>query len=428
MLASRGKGVALLALFVGGCAAHDHDTAVGTLVYAERGTQHIRVLDIGAGTSELIDDGQFGSVSIAPDAKHVAYSGVDKIVKVADRAGTITPLLPDGGCSTIGDWISSSTLRYCISDSQHQGTMLVASVDHTSPRYLDAYGVAVSGDGSLDAYVNARGDLIVERIDGSDRRVLVPSPDPSAINPSMNVGGFTPDMRALLISDYVAYPNGIHIVTIADGVSINVDDVWFSGTPLGAPTFRGASMFSPDHSEILMQSSTGLVAVAIASGAKRMIAPFPARISSGGAVFLDAEHVLWVRVEDRSVGDLGAFRESLHIAGPTANDDVVLDDPQTNNSPWPSIVVSPAGFIGIPSDVLLVKMDGTVLVRNDSSPDSAASDILGLTPDGGGVITTSFDGIVHYVDVDGTVRDLATTGRAGDLLGPVAAYTSSVTP
>lgn len=411
------RPVVVLAL-IAGCAADG--TVAGTLVFTERDTQHIRLLDLETGKDQLIDSGRFGSVSIAPDAMHVAYAGAERVVKVADRAGTITPILPGGGgCAGTPDWLTSSALVYCIDDSQRTGAMLLPALDGSAPRLLDA-SPAVSADGTLVAYVNAGGDVIVERMDGGDRRVLVPSREPMAMYPLVSVAAFTPDQRSVVIIDYRMYPSRLEVVALADGATVQIEDAWFGGTPFGAPVFRGASPFSPDGSELVLQSTRGLFAVTLATGAKRDLAVFADRVSSGGAVFLDAERVLWVRVEDHSVSDIGRFTLSLHVAGPGANDDLLLEDSQHENVAWRSIGVSPAGFIALPSENLLVKLDGTVLARNDAA---LADDILGITPDGAGVIIRSYDGFVRYIGVDGTIRDLATTAiGGGDLLDPYAAY------
>lgn len=410
-------GLAVTLTLVAACGASESS---GTVAYAERDTFNVRLLDVATGTSRLIDSGAFAGVTFAPDGTHVAYVGGDHVMKVADRSGTITPVLPGGGgCYSVPAWLSSSSLTYCIEDSAHSGMMFVASIGAT-PRFVET-PPAVSPDGTLDSYVNARGDLIIENVDGSDARVLVPSPDPTAMSPAQSAMTFTPDQQAVVVADYRGAP-GLHIVRVSDGQSIDVPGVSAGGTPFGPVVFRGASRFSPDGSELVMQSTTGLVAVATATGATRMLAPFADRISSGGAVFLDAGHVLWVRVEDTSIGDMGGFKLTLHVAGPGPADDLVLDDPHGGGY-WPSIAVSPAGVVALPSDVLLVRTDGTVLATNDLADPKAASDILGITPDGRGAITVSQGGDVRYVGVDGTSRDLvqAAVGTS-DLLPPVAAY------
>ncbi|HEX5059601.1 MAG TPA: hypothetical protein VFV99_09590 [Kofleriaceae bacterium] len=422
--------LALLALaaFVAGCSDEDVGTSpvTGTVVFTERATQHIRVLDVGTGVSDLIDGGQFGSVSIAPDAAHVAYQGVDQIMKFADRSANVTPVLPGGGCVGPGTWLTSRSLAYCATINGNSGFMLLPDLDGTAPRFIGPLP-AISNDGHQLSYVDARGDAVIEDIDGANRRVVVPSTDPTALYHFRGVTGFTPDDRAILISDYEMYPAKLRIVALADGSSIDVDDALDGSSPFGPTLFYGASRFSPDGSEIVLQSTTGLVAIDLGTGTKRVLAPFAPRTSSAGAVFLDAEHVLWVQVENHSVSDIGKYTASLHVAGPTVEDDRVLDAPNDENALYPSVAVSPEGFIAWPGNAFMMTMAGTVLVENDYSSPSVYEDILGLTPNGRGVIAITYDGLVRYVDRSGASRDLATVGGTGDLLAPYAAYTPAST-
>lgn len=424
-------GVTAWALFVAACSADDaaNSTAAGTLVYAERGTQHIRLLDLQTGVSDLIDGGQFGSVSIAPDAAHVAYHGVDQVMKVADRARNVTPLERGGGCWGPGRWLTSRALIYCISNHGDSGYMLLPDLGGAPARFIGPEP-AISSDGTQLSYVDARGDLVVEGIDGGNHRVLVPSTDPTAMYHLRTVLSYTPDDRAVLLWDYEAAPATLRIVTIADGASVDVDDVRPASAPDGPKTFYGASPFSPDGSEIVLQSSTALIAVNLATGAKRVLASFADRTASGGAVFLDAAHVLWVRLDDHSVGDIGMVAFSLHVAGPGIEDDRTLDAPPGNNRFFSAVAISSQGFIAWPGAALMVKADGTVLVENDySSPTTAIAEILGVTPDGRGVIALTYDGVVRYIDANGTTRDLATVGGgAGDVIEPYAAYTPATAP
>ena len=415
------RSVLLLAL-VAACGA---DPAVtGTLVYSEQGTQHIRLLDLASGTSNLIDGGQFGSVSIAPDAQHVAYEGADRIVKVADRAGTITPILPGGGCTGTPEWLTNSALAYCIGTASYSGTMLLPSLDGASPRFMRG-GVTVSPDGTLVAYVNAEGDVIVENMDGTAQRVLVPSKDPTAMYPSWMVTAFTPDQEGLVLFDFGVHPNQLDIVALADGAMVTVDNTSLGYGPIANPVFRGASPFSPDGTELVAQTSGSLIAITLATGATRQLATLDTRVTSGGAVFVDAEHVLWVRVENHSVSDIGLYTMSVHVAGPGGSDVVLIDGAQ--NELWQSIAVSPAGFVAVPAAALLVALDGTVLVSNDTL---RADDVLGVTPDNQGVIVHSFDGTIRYVDAGGASRDLAQTPTAGgpEVVEPYAAYSPVAAP
>jgi hypothetical protein len=266
---------------------------------------------------------------------------------------------------------------------------------------------------------DAQGNVDLENLDGTDHRILSPSIAPTSPFPKEAMIGFTPDQRAVLVQDTSVTPSAIHVISTVDGSAIDVADAAVGGTPFGAPRFAGASPFSSDGSEVLLQSTTALVAVTLATSATRTIEAFGPQQSSAGAVFLDDQHVLWVRVDDHSSGDVGSFAESVHVTGPGPTDDVVIDNSHPDNSPISTITVSPEGFIALGGAALLVKPDGTVLVPNDVS----AYDILGVTPDGKGVIVSALDG-VRYVGMNGTTQLIVTPATtAGGLMPPFAAYT-----
>ena len=237
---------------------------------------------------------------------------------------------------------------------------------------------------------------------------------------------FTPDQRAVLMEDTSEYPPKTRIVSLADGTSIDVDDAWFGGTPFVA--VGGGSVFSPDGSEAVMTSRNGLIVVTLATGATRMLAAYPDRISSGGAVFLDDGRVAWLRYEDKSVGDLGDFALSIHVAGPGADQDVLVLDAQEGLLVVGHDLTDRLCRRGPRRPAGLVSMDGTVLVRNDTTSSEAVfhADIVGISADGTGVVTSSSKGALRFVGLDGTVRNLATTAgpNTTDVIwGPYAAFT-----
>lgn len=402
-------------VLLAGCAGSKAATVEGTVVYSELGTQDIRILDVATGKSQLVDPGELGAVSIAPDGQHVAYQGIDQVIKVSDRAGNVTPLVPSGGCAGASRWVSSSVMTYCISTSQERGTMVMPALG-SSPRFVSGDGVVVSPDGSLDAFV-AQGNVVVENIDGSGRRAL-------AMYRDIAVAGFTPDQSKLIVTDFSTSPTRMHLVSLADATSIDLDGVWFDASPFGPTTILGASDSSPDGTEILARTTTDLVALSFSTGMTRVIAPLPDKITYSGAAFLDADHVLWVRSEDLSMGDIGIFKLSVHVAGPTPTDDVVIDAPSDTNVVIPTIAVAADGLLMLASDVLVARTDGTVLFRNTNAQGvELASDLLGLAPDGEHAIAISSIGQVRIIGVDGTARDLVVAG--GDetsSLGPFAAY------
>jgi hypothetical protein len=157
---------------------------------------------------------------------------------------------------------------------------------------------------------------------------------------------------------------------------------------------------SPDGTEMLMTSYTALVAATLATGEIRTLVTFEPRVSSAGAVFIDADHVLWVRAEDRSVSDLGDVHLSLHLAGPDG--DVAIDDPSPNMT-WPAIAVLSDHTIVVPSDVLFVAADGTTLLTNEQM----IANIIGIAADRTSVITLTQGGAAEWLDRSGATVDLA---------------------
>lgn len=422
------RKLACAVVLVAGCSSSDsgsmHDGA-GTLAYAERDTHNVRILDLATGVDHLIDDGQFGSLSIAPDAAHVAYVGADRVVKVADRAGTIMPIEPASGCNGgTANWVTSSAIVYCIDTPQQRGSMLLPSIGGPAARFFETPPI-VSADGTQVAYVDAKGNLVVEHADGSDPRMLIPSADPSALFSYRYATMFTPDQQHVIMEDAADYPPTSRIVPLDGGASIDVEDAHFGGTAF-VTIVGGGSVFSPDGTEVAMSSSTGLVVVNLATGAKRMLAEYPPRVSSGGAVFLDDGRVAWLRYEDTSVDDIGDFTLGIHVAGPGANEDVAVIEPR--DEWWPTIAISPGGFVAVPSESLLVSTDGAVLVPNDTSSESTFhAEIVGISADGAGVITSSSTGELRFVGVNGRVRHLANaSGPAGDLWLPSVAFTPAL--
>lgn len=390
---------------------------VGSIAYTEPGTNNVRVRDLASGHDTLIDPGQFGSISIAPDAQHVIYAGADQLPKLAGRSGFIRRL-PGSAYVAPATWISNSAALYGVSD----GSIVLPSLDGTS-RALDNIAV-VSPDHTQVANVDAQGNIVLENLDGTNHRILSPSIAPTSRYPMESMIGFTPDQHAVLVADTSTSPVSLHIISIADGSSIDVADASMGGTPFGSPGPRviGASPFSSDGSEVLMQSTTALIAVSLATGAKRTISTFVPMEASGGAVFLDDQRVLWMRLDDHSTGDAGQIAVTMHVTGPSG--DVVIDGP-LDNAFTPTIAVLPDDTIAMTSDVVLVKTDGTVLVHNAASPgDVTVGDILGVTPDGKGVMITSYLGVVRYLGLDGEMRDIVTASSGGNgLLAPFAAYT-----
>jgi len=300
-------------------------------------------------------------------------------------------------------------LWYCVAD----GAMVLATPGGT-PRMLDNNNFAITANGQTIAYVDAVGDVDLDDLTGTQHRVLVPTTTPAGMQPQIIIQGATPER--VLVWDIRALPSQFDLVSVADGASIVVADVHPMGTPFGAVRFVGASSTSADGSELLLQSTTGLVAVTLATGATRVISTFESRVTAGGAAFVDADRVLWVAVEDHSVGDEGSFMLSLHLA--SAGGDVVLARTQQYNVYWPTIGAMADEIVAVPGAGLIAS-DGTELASN---PDS--TDILGVTTDGHGAITLSSAGAVSLVGTNGSTHLASAGSVAGaQLINPYAAYT-----
>lgn len=408
--------VCIALTLVVGCSSSTEPVAVGTVVYSQRDTQDIRVLDLASGNEQLIDNGEHGNVSIAPDAQHVAYMGVDRVVKVADRAATISPLEPRAGLPTSATWLTPTALTYYWSNSSSSGVMLLPALGST-PRLFENR-LSVSTDATIIAYVTPTGDVVVENLDGTDSRIVYPSANPTAMFPYRGVL-LTPDKRRAIISDYADYPAKLIIVSLADGSAITVDSSSFGGAICGPEHFLGASMFSADSSQVVISSNGNLAILDLATGNQRPIAAFPPRMSNAGAAFLDDGRVLWARYEDKSVGDAGSYELTLRIAGPNANDDLELVN---HGGCWPTIAVL-SDAIALPDANLFIGLDGTPLVDNNPPNGDFDNEVIGVLPDGRGVVTTTWTRGVRIVGIDGSRRTLASGTTTPSDPGPVAAYT-----
>jgi hypothetical protein len=278
--------------------------------------------------------------------------------------------------------------------------MILSGLD-IEPRFVPDYGATVSADGTLDVYVNPRGDVILENIDGTNSHILVPTIDANAVNPRSYAGLFTPGQQSLIVTDRLDTGWITHVVSL-----VGAPTIYFAGlTPGGgggvfAPTLLGASITSPDGTEMLMTSYTALVAATLATGEMHTLVTFEPRVYSAGAVFLDADHVLWVRAEDRSVSDVGDVHLSVHVVGPEG--DIAIDDPSPNFT-WPAIAVLSDHTIVVPSDVLFVAADGTTLLTNEQM----IANIIGIAADGTSTVTLTQNGAVEWLDRSGATLDLA---------------------
>jgi hypothetical protein len=388
----------------------------GTLAYSERGTGSIRLRDLATGEDRVLDPGRLGSVTIAPDGEHVAYLGSDQMLKVADRAGTITPLVKTGAGAR-GEWVGNELLLV----PGGFGTVVFRDLTGMS-RIINQYGFVIDPDKNWIAYVAHNGDLFIERLDGTDRQLIDPSPDPTQMYPGRYPLAIAANGAAVVLEDANQFPTKTRIVW-RSGPAIDVPDTFGCTTAWGADSFIGASPISADGSELLVQTSTALVALSIQSGATRTLAAFDDNASCGGAGFLGDGRVAWVRVEDHSQSDVGLHLLSLHLID--NGRDHVIAEASGYNVDWSTIAL--LDDVAIVTDAsLVVRFDGSVIAANGSTDRTHVSQILGHVGESG-VIAESFDHEVWYVGRDGTGERLVSADVPKDLLGPAAAY-ASVTP
>lgn len=249
------RSLAPLALVA--CTSTGGSGGLGTVAYVDG--NGLRLLDVSSYDDVIVDPSIKPStlfdVAIAPDAMHVAYTG-NTATYLADRAGGIATLELGYRCPL--GWTPQGTLIYC-----NDGGVLIVTPG-TPPRFVGADRVDVSSDGGWLAYKEARpgwpvGDIVVERIDGSERRVISPAGAPTY------VVRFTPDASALLVLGGGGD---------ADWRRIRLSDLseLALGTLRIAEVVPGMSEFSRDGRTVLMTSETEFLAVDLDTGARRVLA------------------------------------------------------------------------------------------------------------------------------------------------------------
>lgn len=388
----------------------------GTVVFSEAGTGRVIALDVSSGNTKVVDDGSFGGVSISADREYVAYTGADRVVKVANRNGNITALAPGGGdCASIPHWGPNHSLTYCISDQSGGGTVLVPTIGAT-PRRVNGGNIAISADGQQFVYrqwtvtdgTSAAGDDVVENLDGSEHRVL---------RASVMDGGFflfTPDQQHVLTPS----ASGILEITLADGSVTNLG----AGAYVDPLALDPGSNVSPDGTELLLFADSKYVGLNVSTGERRYIADAPPHCGSLAA-FADRDHVVCVAHEDTTPAgtDEGMFRESLLVA--TGSSVTTLLSPPGTNAPCTLVGVArnTHDVAAACGGAVLVSLNGSTLASR------AALDVVGIAADESGVVAVAEQGTVFLLSTGGDSRQLATAMSpfapgVTDLFSPYVAY------
>ena len=366
-------------------------TGTGALVYAEEGTGHVMRLDLQTEVRTVVDPGEFGALAVSPDRTYVSYLGADQIPKVADLAGHVTAVdTQPTGCWGAMTWYAGGAFSYCTV----RGTVFRASLD-APERLIDGPVIVASGhtiyrDGT---------DLVIDALDGSDRRVLRSNLHGSPIT-------LTPDGARVLVAD-----GSLLGVALADGATTDYGTAGLPGT------IAGASLFSPDGRTVIASTVTALVAVDLETRATRTLATFDSPIRQLEVAWLDPTHVILHRQDDLTPpgSDVGVTRDSIWVTDGTPLQWAV----GLENTLCQVAAVAPsqglvATMCGQPS---LLDVHGTVLAI-----DHRAWDTIGITGDGR-MVSIGSSGSVTMVGADGGTRMLAVVPTSGTpLVGPFAVY------
>ncbi|MBL9014171.1 MAG: hypothetical protein JNL83_08340 [Myxococcales bacterium] len=394
----------------------------GTLAYTEVGTGDIRVLDLASGDHRQLSGGPAGSVAISRDGQHVAFSRGDRIVRIADRAGTsVTELaLPGRACTPTPSWGPNHSLQWCVTDATGSYTAFLPALGAT-PRLVATNRLRLTPDGARVAYLaraapagpSPRGDLVIEDADGANRRILRTDVDAYVLD-------VLPDGEHVLVSDQASDTStSLQRIRIADGAVTELG-------PGGAYLDENADVaYSPDGSEVLTSTGQQLHALELATGARRLVAEVGPDDTIASALFVDAGRVVLTRHRDMSRGDIGMFVESIQIAD-DAGVRTIVDEPTEglNNPCRATAVAVHAGFVVAScGGALMARFDGRLLGALPS-----AFGPLGLAADESGMVAIDTEGSVYFVTTGGDHHHLVDTVSvfappdADTGLQPFAAY------
>lgn len=323
-----------------GCADDPTPPPPSILAYTEADTGRIVVYELGVGERAAVTPaGPAGTLAVAPAGHEVAYSvrrsATDNAVFVADTVtGTAREITPGAG-ATLAElrWEGPDWFIYRAFDGVSPSSQVVAPGTTTarsvSPRWID-YG-RETGSPTEPAFVYSEcvtgneqscpRQLVVEHVDGSDRRVIATADRFAPV-------AYTPDGARILVHE------------LRDGaVRLVARDVVGDGmVDLGAsdPTLEdyylvpGLSRLSPDGTEVLTLRAGALLAVRVDGSGERTIAnaaPIRAGFTAAGDV-----------VYEVFAGDFSSFTMDVHVVHGSA--DSSLGGPIPDCFP---VVVAPAG-------------------------------------------------------------------------------------
>jgi hypothetical protein len=229
----------------------------GTLWYTLPSAHDLMTLDVASDASKVVDtNGAFLNLTPDPVARQLAYTnGDESAVFVADEAGHVTLLEPDAGTTrTRPTWHRGGWLTYLIPND----TVTVQPPGPTRLLGTPVQVPAFSSDGALLAYSTSNGDVHLEHSDGSDAHVLAPNITDQPV-------AFTPDDRELLVRTTTR----LLAISIDDGT---MRDLGPGGFYFSYPGDLTVTAYG-DH--VLVADSTGISILSLADGTRSFVASVP---------------------------------------------------------------------------------------------------------------------------------------------------------
>lgn len=361
---------ALLLVAIVGCGGGSD----GTGLVAVADVTGVSTVDVATGEVTLLDPGRFATIAIAPDKQHIVYEGTDAMPRLDDLHGHVQILPTTVSCCGAFIW-SGATLSYQLATSAVQTE--VVTPDGVA-RVIATYGIAVAHDGTRIAYQDDSG-LVTEDLDGGNHAVVVPQV-------SINQLAFDPDDGGLTYGVFNP-DNTTHLEHLVGGQRVVLGDGTFPDQ------IRGGSRYSPDGSEVLLIEQVGqhLVGIGLADASRH---PYITDSGVGSAAYLANGRV----VATTRVPVPGAVGGITITDGMTARTLQASDSSQCFISEVSLANEQLAVTCSVPA---IVDFSGETLVGHD------ALAVLGLSPDGAGMITVDQTGVVEMVSLRTGARPIA---------------------
>lgn len=322
-------------------------TDSGVIAFSETGTGALVVAKVPSGErlAVLAPDGSPGALAIAPDRSQIAFAVEPELftrrVFVGDIAdGTTREVTPGTGEMMPefrwgGDWF-----YYYVANGNDFATIVVppgaSAGRELGVSEVDGANEAVSPTQSTIAYTECSSgtgytcprELVVESVDGTGRTTI-------GMAAMIFVVAYTPDGRSVISYEQQTDADAFHLIRrdVELGTATDLGPAEPALTQSWQP--GGASLLSPDGTEILTARDGALVAIRLDGSGSRVIAD----VAPTRAGFTGRGDVVGETERDLSTTDVGDLRYDLRVYSGGASVDLWIDQQQCN---WPWSV-SPDG-------------------------------------------------------------------------------------